>query len=472
MRADIQWKGNVVECNKRAAGPAGLAVLWPVDGVGTILLETTRLLERKEPYVLPLELARSQIMRMNHKSEEWGLFDAPDAAPFNAKLAHATQLLIKALKADTPAQAAEAGQKALEISVKTGEDLTRLYANILLQRRKETAGFSRRVFGCQVAPTTPVNKCAKLLADAFDFASLPIHWKQIESTERVYHFKPLDTWVEWLTKNHIPIKGSSLVCFEDHCTPDWLHIWEHDFETIRDLVAEHVRRVINRYGSYIQVWDVLSGVHAVQRFSFNFEQLMELTRLALNITRQLAPRATTIIDVVAPWGEYYARNQRTIPPMLYLDMAIQSGINFDAIGLQFIFGAGADGMYVRDMFQISSLIDRFGTFGKPVHVTAAQVPSDTAVLRHGGGGQKLDVKAGGAWHDPWNETVQSHWLREFSETALSRPFVETITWRDLTDAPTHLLPHGGLIKTDLTTKKAYQELINLRREIVPHEPGS
>ncbi|MEE9295330.1 MAG: hypothetical protein V3W34_10275, partial [Phycisphaerae bacterium] len=64
------------------------------------------------------------------------------------------------------------------------------------------------------------------------------------------------------------------------------------------------------------------------------------------------------------------------------------------------------------------------------------------------------------------------WLREFSETALSRPFVETITWRDLTDAPTHLLPHGGLIKTDLTTKKAYQELINLRREIVPHEPGS
>ena len=55
---------------------------------------------------------------------------------------------------------------------------------------------------------------------------------------------------------------------------------------------------------------------------------------------------------------------------------------------------------------------------------------------------------------------------------LSRQFVETIAWRDLTDAPTHLLPHGGLIKADLTTKPAYQELKKLRSEIVPYVTAS
>ncbi len=34
---------------------------------------------------------------------------------------------------------------------------------------------------------------------------------------------------------------------------------------------------------------------------------------------------------------------RTIPPLLYADMVVQSGTNFDGIGLQFYFGLGDDG---------------------------------------------------------------------------------------------------------------------------------
>ena len=86
LRADIEWKDGYLVCDKRAAGPAGLAVPWPVKGVGTILLETTRLLERDTPYVLPVELARGHLMRLNHKREEWGLFDAVDVAQLNKRV--------------------------------------------------------------------------------------------------------------------------------------------------------------------------------------------------------------------------------------------------------------------------------------------------------------------------------------------------------------------------------------------------
>ena len=41
--------------------------------------------------------------------------------------------------------------------------------------------------------------------------------------------------------------------------------------------------------------------------------------------------------------------------MLFADMAVQSGVNFDAFGLQFYFGVPIDGMYVRDASTIHSL---------------------------------------------------------------------------------------------------------------------
>jgi len=38
------------------------------------------------------------------------------------------------------------------------------------------------------------------------------------------------------------MKGVGLVNFTEYNLPDWIYIWEHDFETIRDLVYEHIRR--------------------------------------------------------------------------------------------------------------------------------------------------------------------------------------------------------------------------------------
>src|SRR5205814_897258 len=109
----------------------------------------------------------------------------------------------------------------------------------------------------------------------------------------------------------------------------------------------------------MQTWTVVSGLHAPNCFTFSFEQLIELTRMAAALTKQLSPRSAAIIELTAPWGEYYARNQRTIPPTLYADMTVQSGVNFDGLGLQFLFGPAVDGTFVRDMFQISVMLDSF-----------------------------------------------------------------------------------------------------------------
>jgi len=459
LRADIGFRDGVITCQKRAAGPAGLALLWKVADVGEILIETVRLQERAQPYILQVELARGRLLRISQKTEEWGLLDFEEAEPILAHLIKARDLLIKALQADTPAQAAALGDQALGVAVTVSEELSHLHAEVLLGRRKHSSGFPRRVFGCAIHLEAPPESSRERLMAAFDFVTVPLSWSAIEPKEQYFNWKPLDTWIETLTKNRMPIKGSALLAFTEQHIPDWVYVWEHDFDTIRDLVFEHVRRVISRYGQYIHAWDVVSGIHANNCFTFNFEQLMELTRMSAALTKQSAPRSSVMIDLVFPWGEYYARNQRTIPPLLYADMVVQSGVNFDAFGLEFYFGPGMDGMFVRDMFQISSQLDLFSKLGKPLHISAVQVPSGTTSPAAAGAAPPIN---GGTWRKPWSEEVQAEWLDEFYTIALSKPYIESITWRSLADHQDQTVPNGGLLRSDLVPKQAYERVVKKR----------
>ena len=480
LRAEIRFHNGIIRCNKRSAGPAGLALLWNVPSVGRFMLETVRLLERSKPYVLQVELTRSRLMRIHQKLEDWGLLDSPEGAEdILNQITQSREMLVKALQADTPAAAADLGNEALVLAVRAGEALTRFHADDLLAKRKEADGFGKRVLGCAVHTDDSPKTLSKRLIGSVDFVTVPIVWRAIEPKEQAFDWKPLDTWVESLAKQHVEMIGSALISFHERDVPDWLYIWEHDFDTIRDLAFEHIRRVIDRYDRYIHTWNVVSGLHAGNCFTFNFEQLMELTRMTAALAKQLAPNSLAVVDLVTPWGEYYARNQRTIPPLLYADMVVQSGVNFDAFGLKFHFGPAEDGMFVRDMFQISALLDLFSKLGKPLRISAVGVPSASTPPK--GGKSKSAAKAmigkagaaavnaespnGGVWHEPWSEAIQAEWLNRFLEVVLSKPFVESVSWHGLVDHEDQPIPCDGLLRADLQPKAAYEQFTRTRTEL-------
>jgi hypothetical protein len=473
LRADIRFRNGIITCTKQTAGPAALALLWPVEGVGLIMQETARLPERERPYNLHAELVRGRLLRTAQKREDWGLYDYEGSEDISARIDRARDLLIEALKSDGGPEIADFGDRGLREAVAAGEDLCMFHADIFLRRRVQNGALVDRLLGCIADLDNAGDLARKRLTEGFDFVTLPVRWRDIEPKEQEFAWKRIDAWVDWLTSRRIPIKASPLVAFDEWNLPDWLYIWEHDFESVRDLTYEHVRRVVKRYGHVVQQWNVVGGLHARNGFNFNFEQIMEVTRTAAALTKQLAPRSTTVIDVAAPWGEYYARNQRTIPPLLYADLVVQSGVNFDAFGLSFYFGRSTEGMYVRDMFQISSMIDRFSNLGKPLHITAVQVPSSVLPLgpKENEPLPKDAVPGGGVWHDQWSESTQAKWLKYLYLIALSKPFVESVTWKDLVDppvAPTAAggrMPTGGLLKSDGSPKPAFNTLIKIRQEL-------
>ncbi len=80
-KAQISFTDGLLECYKPNQETAGLALLWPIEGFGRVLLPTTCLPERDEPYNLNLELARGRLMQIINKREDWSIFeDTEDTA--------------------------------------------------------------------------------------------------------------------------------------------------------------------------------------------------------------------------------------------------------------------------------------------------------------------------------------------------------------------------------------------------------
>ena len=118
-RTKIKFKNSIIECERPNLETAGLALLWPVNGFGRMLLPTTCLPERKRPYNLNLEIARAKLMQIIIKREDWSFFD--NLADLEDISKQAQGLLIQAIQNISDPEAAsrfadESLKKAIIIS--------------------------------------------------------------------------------------------------------------------------------------------------------------------------------------------------------------------------------------------------------------------------------------------------------------------------------------------------------------------
>jgi hypothetical protein len=452
VRGEIKYVGGELHCEPRTRGATALAIMWSVPGVGRVLVETPRLLERPAPYNLLVELARGQLMRLSQKREDWGLYDHPDGEAYYREINKALELLVEAMATDDEAKASHTAAKSLETGLKVGEALGVYHAGVFLETRRAAGELSKPALGCRLEPGPIQESWLSALADSMQFVQLPFRWSALQPKEGKYDTGAVEKSLQALHARKITVCGTSLVSFDDGTMPAWLVSQAKDYERLRESVARHLKTLLKSFEGHVQAWEVTRGLHARNVFRLSFDQIIELSRMAAMLARQCCPKAPVLLGLTLPWGEYYAADAQTIPPTLYAEMLLQSGAPFDAFGLQIQFGSQHTAQYVRDLMQVSSILDRYGAFGKPIHVTCAGVPSSGL------------TPVSGYWHEEWSEDVQAVWLRDFYTIALSKPFVESVSWQSLGDGPGPS-PWGGLLKKDGTPKKSYQELLALRQRL-------
>jgi hypothetical protein len=403
-------------------------------------------------------------MKIMQKQEDWNLFDFPKTEKYQAKFHEATMLFADALgRLDDPATAATLADRALEVGVELSEQLALFHSELLLNRRRGGTSFVKHIFGCRVDPTVQNEKYKETIASGFDYAILPMSWKQLQPQEQQFNTAALDEWVEFLSKKRVPTIAGPLVRLDEGEVPDWMVIWEHDFDMLRDMAYEYVQKIVTRYRKLIGVWNVVAGLQTNATFTMSFEQIIELTRLLVSQVKTILPNAKTLVTITKPFGEYHSRGKSAVPPLFYAEMLTQAGINFEAFGLELEIGVPRTGNFTRDLFQLSYLLDKFSTLGKPVFLTAVCAPGRGTKDPSDESEGRLDPSASGKWHRAWDPALQSEWMEAVYHMALSKPFVESIAWSNLADV-NHTLPGGGMLDDMLRPKPAFTKLQQMREK--------
>jgi hypothetical protein len=462
IQADITFENGLLFCRRSDEHAIGIALMWDLGPQGSYLVETTRLAPREKPYILNVELARFRLMKVVQKQEDWNLFDFPRAERFGIKFREAQDLLAQALgRLHEPVEASRLADRALSMALELSEELCTFHAELLIQRRKANGAFVKHVVGCGIDTSVQNEKYRDILSSSFDYAIVPMSWRQIEPEEHSFQTAAVDDWVEALSKKRLPIIAGPLIQLDETHLPDWMFIWEHDFDSIREQAYEYVQKIVQRYRKMISMWNVVAGLNAGGAFSLSFEQIIELTRLLVSQVKALLPSTRTLITITQPFGEYHATKQPSVPPMMYAEMVAQAGINFEAFGVEIEMGVPAPGRFTRDLFQLSCMLDRFSTLGRPLFITAIGCPGrnspDPADRSEG----RLDPGQAGRWRRGWDPALQADWMDAVYHMALSKPYVESLAWASLADIrPT--LPGGGLLDDVLRPKPGFEKLQEMR----------
>lgn len=494
-------------------------------GLGLLTLRTCLLPDRPEPYLLSLELARHRIMMILNKLEQWSLFDLPGEHPvlrqFEAARAEFTASLVAmchrtqgAIGPDPASmlQADGAAKRSLALAVDAGEQLALLHAERQLKLRLEGKLYkdaSERAaealtadrtmpdnaaknpdgagvvmpgpaqVGCAVNPAVFSDALARVVGGACDFVTVPMRWIDMEPTEGKYSFAKTDRWIEWAVRTaKVPVHAGPLIDFRELCVPEWLYIWENDYETLRELVYEHVKTIVTRYRRTVNRWTVCSGLHVNESFQMTLERMMDLTRMCALLVRKLHPTAKVQIEIAQPWGEYYARNKRSMPPKMYADLIPQAGIMVDAYAVRVQMGQTAAGRSTRDLMAIADLLDRFAELDKPLCVSAVGVPSQAvagarAVAPNSAETDSPPTRApyaladGGWWRAPWSAEMQARWVGQAVGMIASLPYVHSVCWQELYDSPASQadMPFGGLVSDAGAIKAAAVSLAEVRKMV-------
>ena len=481
-----------------AEGSIGISLLCDPDPeaedrIGAVVLQTCLLPQRDAPYALSVELARHRIMLILTKLEAWALFDLPADDPAMASFMEAREHFADALVSQQAIlDATDAGRaadakawKSLALAIRAGDRLTRiqaerqlaerftgaLYQHSLAQAQASPINEGRPATGVVKTPDTdgvviedqPTIGCTircdtsaamqEVVAGTCDFINIPMRWIDMEPEEGKYAFSRADKWIEWAVRTaKIGVSAGPVIDFRPECVPEWLYIWENDYETLREIVYEHFRQLVIRYRRTVTRWTIVSGLHVNRGFRFSYEQMMDLTRLCTLTVRKLHPTARVQVELTSPWGEYVARAKRAIPPVLYAEMLTQMGINIDAFALRIEFGRRDRGGMARDLTSFSHLLDRYAQLDRPIAITSLGAPASQYSGENG--------EQAGAWRGGWTDQTQAEFLADAASVALSKPYVHSVCWQSLLDEAGGAA--SGLIAPDGTVRPAAKAMAALR----------
>ena len=341
---------------------------WTVEGHGRLTLCTGTLLERELPYMLPLELARGTVNLLRTQLFDWQSIGLAVAEPLLTKIAEATKQLAGAVieQNNSPACAALT-ETCLRTTLDAANRLASCYVEQAMIVRRRGGMEKQAVFlGGDLGTTLLDKPTARQFLATFNAANVPLCWRDIEASEGRSDWTIPDAQIEWARKNKLAVSIGPLLTFDSHAWPDWLALWEDDFDSLREFTAQFLRSAVERYRGKVDFWLAAGRMNTAESLALGEEEKLRLAALAIEIVGELDPGKPVIANFDQPWAEYMSRQEVDFPPLHFADALIRAGLPVSGIGLEINLGYHPGGTLNRTLLEFSRLLDLWNIFGLPL----------------------------------------------------------------------------------------------------------
>ena len=454
-RGQIRQEGDEILLERTTSDSGNLHIPWQVEGHGWLTLATGSLMERPEPYYLPLELARGKIAQVRNQLAEWcgiGL-SVPEAA--TERLAEAVADFSRAaINAPTSEESVSAAGLALRAACDAAALLAAGYVDQALAVRHRLGQRRPCFLGADLGVSLLEDYAAEQFLKSFDAANVPLVWREVETSEGSRSWRIPDRQIQWCKTHHLSISAGPLLQFDTHALPDWLYLYEGEFESLQAFASKFVREAVTRYRGQVDLWQCVGRSNTAEVLSLSEEERVRLTAHCVELARSLDATTPIVVSFDQPWSEYVSRQETDFPPLHFADALARAGLGLTGVMLEINLGYCPGGTLPRDLLEFSRQLDHWSVLGLPLYV-ALTLPSSTSA-------DPLAQRACGFLPANYTPKTQRTWAHRIVSMLLAKASVQGILWNQLCDHEPHSFAHGGLFDLRRHPTPALRMLASLR----------
>ncbi len=447
-RGTVEIRQGILSVNRQEPESGRLVIPFTTRRLGRLVLSTATLAERAQPYDLALELARGTVNDLLNQNAEWEALGLQRTGPLNEHLKASRHFLSKAVTANLAADVETFANLAIENAIEGGRILAGLYAQEVTQRRRELKSLSGTSLALEVPETILSSPLPSTITKGFTGGRVHCQWGTVVPDSGRFNWNVLDAQMDWCAERNLTPSIGPLIDLRPHALPDWLWLWQGDFDAIVDQATELTQATLERYRGKISTWQLVHRVCSSKILGLSEEEQIRLTARLVQVARQIEPRAHLIVGFDRPWGDRLATGNTTLGPLHLADALAHADLGLSGIALEFAPGYQAPGSPLRELLEFSRLLDLYSLIGLPLHISLA-IPSSTEPDTTVAGLASADPTA---WPEPVDESLQWSWAKNWLELAVAKPFVKSVTWLEASDANPRLYTHSGLVRPDGSPK--------------------
>jgi hypothetical protein len=455
-QVDLSQQADQLVVRRAVSESGNLHIPWPVAGRGLLALSTASLMEQPRPYHLPLELARGTISQLGNQLAQWRTFGLAVPEKVARSFSEAIACFGRAAAGNGSLQeSADLAEQAIGIALDAADLLVASYVDQAIAARRTAGGKLSVLLGGNLGAGLPDPAAAEQLLRWLGAAVVPICWRDIEPDQGTFHWDVCDRQIQWCKTHALKVCGGPLLELDPRSLPDWLFLYEDDFDNLFSCVMGFVRSAVTRYRGKADLWQCAGRLASAEVLSLSEEEKLRLAAGTIEVARSLDPKVPATVSFDQPWGEYLSRREMDLPPLYFADTLVRAGLELTAVTLEINVGYHPGGTLPRTPLEFSQHLDHWSLLGLPllVSLTVPSADQEDPLAR-----RRVRLPPG-----DWTAETQRGWVARYVPLILSKPLVQGVFWNQLFDSQPHDFPHGGLFDPHDRPKPALDTLAAIRQ---------